>query len=89
MVVVVVGVVVVVVGGGGGVVGVVVVVSFVPSFVRVVCLYVCLFFVCVFCFLLLCFRSMPSSSRCSKSALQFLGPLQRDMQHVPVCRRVV
>ena len=46
---------------------------FVRSFVRVVCLYVCLFFVCVFCFLLLCFCSMPSSSRCSKTALQILG----------------
>ena len=43
------------------------------SFVGVVCLYVCLFFRCVFCFLLLCFCFMPSSSRCSKTALQILG----------------
>ena len=43
------------------------------SFVRVVCLYVCLFLGSMFCFLLLCFCSMPSSSRCSKTALQILG----------------
>ena len=64
-------VVVVVVGVGVGVGVVVVVVSFVRSFVLYV--FVCLFFVCVFCFLLLCFCSMPSSSRCSKTALQILG----------------
>ena len=60
------------------------------SFIRSCCMSLCvLVFGCVFCFLLLCFCFMPSSSRCSKSALQFLGPLQRDMQHVPVCLRVV
>ena len=60
------------------------------SFVRSCCMPLCVFvFGCVFCFLLLCFCFMPSSSRCSKSALQFLGPPQRDMQHVPGCLRVV
>ena len=44
------------------------------SFIRSCCMSLCvLVFGCVFCFLLLCFCFMPSSSRCSKTALQILG----------------
>ena len=46
----------------------------VRSFVRSCCMPLCVFvFGCVSCFLLLCFCFMPSSSRCSKTALQILG----------------